>query len=89
MTPAEAARRLGWSLLLGAGSGLAYDLLRVPGKRHRALADGLFLLAFAWGWLVLNFRICGGDIRMGCFWGQIIGLLLWEQLPGRYTGAAL
>ena len=83
MSPAVAASRLGWSLLLGAGSGLAYDMLHPPQLRRKTLADLLFMLVFGWFWLVISFAVCGGDIRMGCYTGQLAGLGFWEWTVGR------
>ena len=83
MTPAVAAARLGWSLALGAGSGLVYDFLHPPQLRRPHLADGIFMVFYAWAWLRISFGICAGDIRMGCFWGQMAGLVFWEITAGR------
>jgi hypothetical protein len=31
---------------------------------------------------VISFRICRGDIRMGCWLGQLAGLGFWEWILG-------
>ncbi len=62
-TPAEAAARVGLSLLWGAGLGLYYGFLRPLRPRHTTLSDLLFLPALLWAWLQVCFGICRGDIR--------------------------
>lgn len=83
MTPEVAAKRLLWSLGLGAAMGFLYGALGPLGRKRRHLADGLFVLGFWWEWLYLSFAVCQGDIRSGCFWAMLAGMGLWQLTAGR------
>ena len=76
IAPATAVGFLLAALAIGAALGCFYDFLRPLRPRLTHLADLIFVLGALWSWVYLTFAICGGDIRMGCFWGQITGLLL-------------
>ena len=54
--PADAAVRFGWGLLLGASLGLFYGFLRPLRPKRTTLADGIFLLAAFYLWLLLQFQ---------------------------------
>ena len=88
MSPEVAATRLGWSLGLGILCGIAYDFLDTPGRRFRKTCDGIFVLFFFRCWLELSFRICRGDIRLGCYLGMLAGVFLWQWRFGA-TGKGL
>ena len=60
--PTLAALRFGYGLLTGAAAGFLYGFLRPLGRRHRNLADFLFVCAAFYLWLLLSFRLCRGDI---------------------------
>ena len=79
--PAQAAHRLLLSCLIGLGLGLAYDFCH--SQRHKHLGDLMFLPALFYGWLILGFSVCQGDLRMGYWTGLGIGFLLWRQTFGR------
>ena len=81
--PAVAAARFGAACLLGAFLGLLYGFLRPLRPRRTALADGIFVLAAFYGWLVLCFAVCGGDIRVGYVLGLPCGGFAWEFTFGR------
>ena len=83
MTPETVAARSAAALVLGLGLGLVYDLLRPLRPRHTAFADTLFVLAALWSWLVLGFRVCQADLRLGYSAALGGGWLLWQALPGR------
>ena len=81
MTPVTAARHFLIALAIGAGSGLLYGFLRP--FRPRWLGDLLFVSGFFYGWLVLSFGVCRGDIRLGCCSGLFIGWWLCDRTVGR------
>lgn len=81
--PAEAAGRFLWACLVGAALGAVYDFLRPLRPGHPLLSDGLFLLAAGWGWLVLTFSLCAGDLRLGYLGGLAAGGLVWEWTLGQ------
>ncbi len=83
MSAAVQAVRFGWGLVLGVGLGAVYGFLRPLRRRHHLPADGLFLLAAFYAWLVLSFQICAGDIRPGITLALFLGAILWEIAPGR------
>lgn len=83
MTPAQAAVRFGWGLVLGGGLGLLYGFLRPLRRRHQLLPDTLFIAAAFYAWLILSFPICQGDIRLGITAALPIGGILWEMTAGR------
>ena len=76
-------RRLAWGLVLGGVLGMLYAFLRPLGRKHPALADGLFLLGAAWAWLWQGFGVCGGDLRLGYYIGVPVGALVWYRAAGR------
>ena len=82
IAPAEAFRRFVLACLLGVGLGLVYGFLRPARKKHRHLADLLFVLAAFWAWLQLSFGICGGDLRFGYTAGLAAGAVVWELTFG-------
>lgn len=71
--PALSAQRFGAGCLLGVGLGLLYGFLRPLRPRHMLLGDLLFLLGVGWGWLYLDFAVCGGDLRPGYSLGLAVG----------------
>ena len=81
--PALAADRFAAACLIGMVLGLAYGFLRPLRPRLTALADFLFLLAAAAGWVFLSFRICQGDLRLGYNAGLLAGGFFWEYTAGR------
>lgn len=81
--PLVGAMRFGWGLLIGAGLGLVYGFLRPLRRRHCIVPDLIFLLIAFYGWLVLSFGICRGDIRLGTTVALPVGMLLWEWTVGR------
>lgn len=83
MTPVLAARQFGWAMILGGLLAVVYSFLRPI--RPRFLADLLFLPALLWGWCILSFPICRGDIRMGITLGLAAGFFLWDKTLGRLT----
>ena len=82
-TPQAAAHRFLAALALGCILGLVYGFLRPLRPRRTTLADGIFLLAALWAWLVLNFEICRGDIRLGYCAGLAAGAFFWEWTAGK------
>lgn len=83
MTPEVAAHRLACSLAMGMVLGLLFGFLRPLGRKHRTLADGIFLLAALWCWVYLMFAVCRGDIRFGYFLALVAGAVFWEATAGR------
>lgn len=81
--PALAADRFAAACLIGMALGLVYGFLRPLRPRLTALADFLFLLAAAAGWVFLSFRICQGDLRLGYTAGLLAGGFFWENTAGR------
>ena len=63
--PALAAHRFLCCCLLGAALGVYYEFLRPLRPRHTFAADVLFLSGGAWVWLLMSFRVCRGDLRLG------------------------
>ena len=80
--PAAAAGRFAAACLLGMGLGLLYGFLRPLGRRYRAPADGLFLLAAGGCWLYLSFAVCHGDLRPAYLIGMMAGALVLEMTLG-------
>ena len=83
MIPAQGARHFLLALLLGLGLGCYYGFLRPLRPKHTHLSDFLFMVGLGWVWLVLNFAVCFGDIRLGCNMGLVCGAFLWELTVGR------
>ena len=81
--PAQAAGQFGAACLLGLILGLFYGFLRPLGRRHRQLADLLFVPLLVWVWLYLCFGICRGDIRLGCCMGLLLGAVAEEITLGK------
>ena len=81
--PRTAGRCLVLALALGMGLGLIYGLLCVLGRRHRHLADVLFLPFLFYAWVYLSFAICRGDLRLGYTLGLFAGIFLEENTLGR------
>lgn len=81
--PRTAGRCLVLALALGMGLGLIYGLLCVLGRRHRHLADVLFLPFLFYTWVYLSFAICRGDLRLGYTLGLFAGIFLEENTLGR------
>lgn len=81
--PAVAAVRFGWGLVLGLGLGAVYGFLRPLRRRHSVLPDLIFVAAAFYGWLVLSFGICQGDIRLGTTAALPLGAVLWDRTAGK------
>ena len=81
--PSVAAVRFASGVLLGCALGLLYGFLRPLRPRHTLLSDSLFVLGLLWAWLYLGFAVCGGDLRLGCIAGLLLGIPLWDRGPGR------
>ena len=79
--PAVDALRLGWGLGIGAVLGLWYGFLRPV--RPRWLGDLFFVMALCYGWLVLSFGVCRGDIRLGYTAAIGLGAAAFDRGPGR------
>ena len=54
------------SLGAGAGLGMVHGLLEPLGRRHRNLADGIFVLCCGWVWVQVCFGAFGGDLPPAC-----------------------
>ena len=54
------------SLGTGLGLGLCYGLLTPLGRRHRQLADGIFVLLCAFAWVEVCFGAFRGDLPPAC-----------------------
>jgi hypothetical protein len=63
--PALAAHRFVCCCLLGAALGVYYEFLRPLRPRNTLAADALFLTGCVWVWLIMSFRVCRGDLRLG------------------------
>lgn len=83
MAPALTAARFGLGLLLGAGLGLVYGFLTPLRPRWTGLADGIFVLALLWGWLVLSFGVCRGDVRLSYTVSLFLGVWAFHRTAGR------
>ena len=81
--PAVAAKCLLAALLIGGALGAFYGFLRPLRSRVTWLTDLLFVLAALWGWVYLTFAVCGGDSRLGCTLGLLMGGIAWEGTLGR------
>ena len=81
--PAEALRHFLLACAIGSCLGAVYGFLRPLRPKWTGLSDLVFVAAAFWGWLVLCFGICRGDIRPGCTAGLFAGGLLWEWSIGR------
>ena len=81
MTPAVAFHRLVAALGLGCLLGLWYGFLRPV--RPRWLGDLFFVMALCYGWLVLSFGVCRGDIRLGYTAAIGLGAVAFDRGPGR------
>ena len=77
------AQRFGWACVLGVGLGILYGALRPFGRRHRHLADGLFVAGSFYAWLYLSFAICRGDLRLVYTCGLLVGCVGEEWTIGR------
>ena len=82
-------RPLLWAVLLGAASGVVWDVLRffrflIPPGRVRVFAEDVFF--FLW-WAVFTFLLCYatnyGIIRSYILLAQPFGFFTWYLLPGR------
>jgi hypothetical protein len=82
--PSVAAYRLLCALLLGIGLGVFYGFLRPLRRRHKHIADFLFILALFPAWIYFAFAIAGGDLRFGYTAGLLGGILLWEATFGKW-----
>ena len=83
ISPAQAAIRFGWALVLGGALGAVYGFLR-PLRRRRSWPADLVFAFILWGtWIYLCFGICRGDIRMAYTFGLAAGCFLWEQTAGK------
>lgn len=71
------------ALAVGAILGIVYGFLRPLRRWASSLADGLFVLAAAVGWVYLGFGLCEGDLRLGYTGGMVLGGFLWELTLGR------
>ena len=66
---------------IGAVLGLWYGFLRPV--RPRWLGDLFFVMALCYGWLVLSFGVCRGDIRLGYTAAIGLGAAAFDRGPGR------
>ena len=82
--PSIAAYRLLCAILLGIALGVFYGFLRPLGRRHRQIADLLFVLALYPVWIFFAFGIAGGDLRFGYTLGLFGGVVLWETTFGKW-----
>lgn len=80
--PALAAHRFLCCCLLGAALGVYYEFLRPLRPRHTFAADVLFLSGGAWVWLLMSFRVCRGDLRLGYSVGLLAGGIVWDLVFG-------
>ena len=80
--PALAAHRFLCCCLLGAALGVYYEFLRPLRPRHTFAADVLFLSGGAWVWLLMSFRVCRGDLRLGYSAGLLAGGIVWDLVFG-------
>lgn len=81
--PAIAAQRFLAALAMGLGLGLCYGFLRPLKRVGNWLRDLLFLVCLMYAWVYLGFGVCGGDLRLGYFFGLPLGALLCDQTLGR------
>ena len=77
--PALAAHRFVCCCLLGAALGVYYEFLRPLRPRHTLAADALFLTGCVWVWLIMSFRVCRGDLRLGYSVGLLAGGIVWDR----------
>lgn len=75
--PALAAHRFMCCCLLGAALGVYYEFLRPLRPRYTLAADALFLTGCVWVWLIMSFRVCRGDLRLGYSAGLLAGGIVW------------
>lgn len=80
--PALAAHRFVCCCLLGAALGVYYEFLRPLRSRHTLAADALFLTGCVWVWLIMSFRVCRGDLRLGYSVGLLAGGTVWDLAFG-------
>ena len=80
--PALAAHRFVCCCLLGAALGVYYEFLRPLRPRHTLAADALFLTGCVWAWLIMSFRVCRGDLRLGYSVGLLAGGIVWDLAFG-------
>ena len=80
--PALAAHRFVCCCLLGAALGVYYEFLRPLRPRHTLAADALFLTGCVWVWLIMSFRVCRGDLRLGYSVGLLAGGIVWDLAFG-------
>ena len=83
ISPKTAFLRFLIAVVMGAGLGFYYGLLRPLRPKHTHLSDLLFLPVAGWVWLYLNFAVCQGDLRLIYSIGLVCGGLLWEMTIGR------
>lgn len=83
MTLGEGALYFAAAWLTGAALGVFYGFLTPLGKRCLWLADGLFCLGAAQGWLWVGFGLCGGDLRPAWLVAMGLGAICWAAGPGR------
>ena len=76
--PALAAHRFVCCCLLGAALGVYYEFLRPLRPRYTLAADALFLTGCVWVWLIMSFRVCRGDLRLGYSAGLLAGGIVWD-----------
>lgn len=80
--PALAAHRFVCCCLLGAALGVYYEFLRPLRPRYTLAADTLFLTGCGWVWLLMSFRVCRGDLRLGYSAGLLAGGIGWDLVFG-------
>jgi len=78
-----AVARFAHACFLGMALGIWYGFLRPFRQKHTAAGDTLFLIVTGWVCLILGFEICGGDLRIGYFFGLGMGAFFWEGTFGR------
>ena len=71
------------SLGAGLGLGMAFGLLAPLGRRHRHLADGIFLLLCAGTWIRVCFGAFGGDLPPACISAAAAAGIWWNRTARR------
>ena len=71
------------SLGTGLGLGLGYGLLEPLGRRHRQLADGIFVMLCALAWVYVCFGAFGGDLPPACIFAAAAAGIWWNRTACR------
>ena len=83
--PLTVFRLLLTALVLGCLAGVFYGFLRPLRPRLTHFADLLFAFFAGYLWLVLNFAVCRGDIRLVYNLTFLGGCFLWDRTAGVLT----